>query len=57
MIEVGTLVRYKADGDFGLITEIMNERTRFLSYWIKWLSGRYVGEADALLTDNLEVIA
>jgi len=53
MIEIGTLVRYKADGGFGLITEIMNERTRFLSYWIKWTDG---SEGDYTPTE-FEVIA
>ena len=58
MIEIGSLVR-DSYGDVGLIT----------GYWthdvsgehhtvVKWLTGRYVGELDALFnTDNLEVIA
>jgi len=53
MIEIGTLVRYKVDGDIGLITEIMNERTRFHSYWIKWADG---SEGDYISTE-FEVIA
>ena len=53
MIEIGTLVRYKADGDFGLITEIMDEDTRFHSYWIKWSDG---SEGDYMSTE-FEVIA
>ena len=53
MIEIGALVRYKADGDFGLITEIMDEDSIFYSYWIKWTDGT---EGDYMSTE-FEVIA
>ena len=53
MIEIGTLVRYKTDGDFGLITEIMDKDTKYYSYWIKWTDGT---EGDYMPTE-FEVIA
>tara|TARA_B100000035_G_scaffold152505_1_gene129906 strand:- start:533 stop:691 length:159 start_codon:yes stop_codon:yes gene_type:complete len=38
MIEIGTLVEYKADGDIGLITEII-EDPMYHIYWVKWSDG------------------
>ena len=53
MMQIGTLVRYHHDGDFGLITEIMDEDTGYFTYWIKWTDGT---EGDYLPTE-FEVIA
>ena len=38
MIEVGTLVKYKYDGDIGLITEVIEDPMSHI-YWIKWSDG------------------
>ena len=38
MIEVGTLVRSRYDGEIGLITKIMEDH-RFYPYWIEWSDG------------------
>ena len=40
MIEIGSLVRYKADGDIGLVMKI-EEDHGLLLYWIKWSDGSY----------------
>ena len=38
MLEVGTLVKYNADGDIGLITEII-EDSMWHIYRVKWGDG------------------
>ena len=38
MIEIGTLVEYKADGDIGLITEIIEDPMCHI-YRVKWGDG------------------
>ena len=54
MIQVGTLVKYKADGGIGLITGVMKDpRHGVYWYWIKWVDGT---ECDHL-SSEFEVIA
>ena len=38
MLEIGTLVRSRYDGELGLITKIMDEPA-FYPYWIEWSDG------------------
>ena len=38
MLEIGTLVKNKYDGDIGLITKIMEDPS-FYPYWIEWGDG------------------
>ena len=38
MLKVGTLVKYKPDGDIGLITNII-EDPMYHIYWVKWSDG------------------
>ncbi len=38
MIEIGTLVRYKHDGDIGLVTAILMDHGHVL-YLVKWGDG------------------
>ena len=40
MIEIGTLVRYKQDGDIGLVMKVVEDCGHFV-YWIKWGDGSY----------------
>tara|TARA_Y100000022_G_C12913100_1_gene223713 strand:- start:105 stop:266 length:162 start_codon:yes stop_codon:yes gene_type:complete len=39
MLEVGTLVKYNADGDIGLITEIIEDAVLCHIYRVKWGDG------------------
>ena len=52
MIKVGDLVRFKQDGDIGLVTEIIDHPLSPL-YWVRWGDGT---EGDHL-DFELEVIA
>ena len=56
MIEIGTLIRdYR--GEVALVVDHwIHDQSGEYHTVVKWLSGRYVGETDALFTDNLEVI-
>ena len=57
MIKIGTLIR-DSDGDIALVTDHwIHDVSGEYHTVVKWLTGRYVGEADALYTDYLEVIA
>ena len=38
MLEIGTLVKCKYDGEIGLITKIM-EDPAFYPYWVEWCDG------------------
>ena len=52
MIEVGTLVRYKSDGDIGLVIKVVEDCGHFV-YWIKWGDGSY----NSFVSSEFEVIA
>ena len=52
MIEVGTLVRYKSDGDIGLVIKVVEDCGHFV-YWIKWGDGSY----HSFVASEFEVIA
>ena len=52
MIEIGSIVRYKHDGDIGLIIRIVDD-PMYPLYWVKWGDGC---EGDHL-DFELEVIA
>ena len=56
-IEIGSLIR-DYQGDIALVIDhwIHDESGEYHTV-IKWLTGRYAGETDALYTDYLEVIA
>lgn len=41
MIEVGTLVRFKQDGDFGIVTDICRDHKDVTLYSIKWGDGNH----------------
>ena len=56
-IEIGSLIR-DYPGDLALGTDHwIHDVSGEYHTVVKWLTGRYVGEADALYTDYLEVIA
>ena len=56
-IEIGSLIR-DYQGDLALVTDHwIHDVSGEYHTVVKWLTGRYVGEADALYTDYLEVIA
>lgn len=56
MIEIGTLIRHC--GDIGLVIDHWtHDKSGELHAVVKWLTGRYVGELDALFIDYIEVIA
>jgi len=56
MIEIGTLIRHY--GDIGLVTDhYVHEQSGELHAVVKWLTGRYVGELDAIWLNDLEIIA
>jgi hypothetical protein len=38
MIEIGTLVRLKSDGDIGLVIKIIDD-PMYALYWVKWSDG------------------
>ena len=55
MIEIGTLIRHY--GDFGIVVDHwVHDVSGELHTVVKWLTGRYVGELDAIWSDDLEVI-
>ena len=57
MIEIGTLIR-DPYGDMGLVVDHwIHDQSGEYHTVVKWLTGRRVGELDALFTDNLEIIA
>ena len=57
MIEIGSLIR-DVDGDIALVTDhwICDANGEYHTV-VKWLTGIWAGENDALFTDNIEVIA
>ena len=56
-IEIGSLIR-DYQGDIALVIDHwIHDQSGEYHTVVKWLSGRFVGETDALYTDNLEVIA
>ena len=56
-IEIGSLIR-DYQGDLALVTDHwIHDVSGEYHTVVKWLTGRYVGETDALYTDYLEVIA
>lgn len=52
MIEIGSLVKYKHDGDIGLVMKIEEDHGN-LVYWIKWGDGSY----HHFVSSEFEVIA
>jgi len=57
MIEIGTLIR-DSHGDMGIVVDHwIHDTSGEYHTVVKWLTGRYVGELDALFNDNLETIA
>jgi hypothetical protein len=57
MIEIGTLIR-DSHGDMGLVVDHwIHDTSGEYHTVVKWLTGRHVGELDALFNDNLEIIA
>ena len=59
MIEIGTLVKWHGSyGDLGLVVDHwVHDQSGELHTVVKWLTGRYVGELDAIWSDDLEIIA
>ena len=56
-IEIGSLIR-DYQGDLALVTDHwIHDVSGEYHTVVKWITGRYVGETDALYTDYLEVIA
>ena len=57
MLEIGTLVK-DSYGDIGLVTDhwIYDPSGEYHPV-VKWITGRYVGELDAIWCDQLEIIA
>ena len=56
MIEIGTLIRHY--GDIGIVTDHwIHDQSGELHAVVKWLTGRYVGELDAIWFNDLEIIA
>ena len=39
MIEVGTLVRYYEDGDFGIVTKVIQDGLLGVVYRVEWFDG------------------
>lgn len=52
MIEVGTLVRYKADGDIGIVTDIFMDHGS-IEYCVRWSDGTHCNH----IAIELEVIS
>ena len=52
MIQIATLVRYKHDGDIGIVTEIFMD-SGVLEYRVKWSDGNYCSH----IASELEVVA
>ena len=56
MIEIGTLIY--ACGAWALVVDHwIHDQSGEYHTVVKWLTGRYEGELDAIWSDNLEVIA
>ena len=57
MIEIGSLVR-DSYGDIAIVTDHwIHDASGEYHTVVKWLTGNWAGENDALFTNNLEVIA
>ena len=57
MIEIGSLIR-DSYGDIALVTDHwIHDQSGEYHTVVKWLTGRYAGEADAIWSDYIEVIA
>ena len=57
MIKKGSLIR-DSYGDIALVIDHwIHDASGELHTVVKWLTGRYVGQQDALFTDFIEVIA
>ena len=57
MIEIGSLIQ-DSYGDIALVTDHwIHDASGEFHTVVKWLTGRYAGQADALFTDYIEVIA
>ena len=52
MIKIGTLVKYKADGDIGIVTEIFMDQGS-IEYYVRWSDGTLCNQ----IASELEVIA
>lgn len=39
MIEVGTLVKYYEDGDFGIVTKVIQDSLLGVMYRVRWFDG------------------
>ena len=57
MIEIGSLIR-DSYGDIAIVVDHwIHDQSGEYHTVVKWLTGCYLGETDALFTDNMEVIA
>lgn len=57
MIEIGSLIR-DYQGDIALVVDHwVHDQSGEHHTVVKWLTGCYVGEKDALFNHNLEIIA
>ena len=57
MIEIGSLIR-DSYGEIALVIDHwIHDASGEYHTVVKWLTGRYAGQADALFTDFIEVIA
>lgn len=57
MIKIGSLIR-DSYGDIALVTDHwIHDVSGEYHTVVKWLTGRYAGEADAIWSDYIEVIA
>lgn len=57
MIEIGSLIR-DSYGDIALVTDHwIHDVSGEYHTVVKWLTGRHVGETDAIWSDYIEVIA
>ena len=56
-MKIGTLVKAKLDGWFGVVVGFWtNDVSEVEHVLVKWLSGRYTGDTDAILPYHLEVL-
>jgi len=56
MIEIGALVKEWLTDDFGIVIDHWTHQHGEKHPVIKWITGCYVGETDAMLTTSLEMI-
>ena len=57
MIEIGSLIR-DSYGDIAIVTDHwIHDASGEYHTVVKWLTGRYVGELDAIWFNDLEIIA